>query len=416
MNEEHQEKGHPRGDHDKEPHHDDEHSHHEHPLHEHRGSEKPRIDKYLPVIAAVLFLILVFNMVTMYGIDREIDSLLQKKAEREKPAKISVTLLKDEKCSQCFDTTQMMSSLKQKNVDIQKEDELRFQDAAQLISQYQIRRIPAVIVTGEGDKISLAEFKQSGDALVFDAPGAPYTDAESGAIVGKVTLTSIVKKDCTTCHDVGSFVASLESAGVLVEKQRVLDVADASDLIEKYGIQRAPVVIASSGLAAYPEIVSAWSSIGKIASDGSYITTGTSRPFNPPYYDLESKKVVGLVTLTYLDDKTCSQCYNVSLHRSILADSRGLDVAVNKEVYLDISDPEGEKIVKKYDILQVPTIVLSADIGYYDDVVYSPGQTFSDIWQGVGTVEPDGAYVFRNVDVMQAPYRNLTSGEVMGIG
>ena len=231
MNEEHQEKGHPRGDHDKEPHHDDEHSHHEHPLHEHRGSEKPRIDKYLPVIAAVLFLILVFNMVTMYGIDREIDSLLQKKAEREKPAKISVTLLKDEKCSQCFDTTQMMSSLKQKNVDIQKEDELRFQDAAQLISQYQIRRIPAVIVTGEVDKISLAEFKQSGDALVFDAPGAPYTDAESGAIVGKVTLTSIVKKDCTTCHDVGSFVASLESAGVLVEKQRVLDVADASDLI-----------------------------------------------------------------------------------------------------------------------------------------------------------------------------------------
>ena len=89
---------------------------------------------------------------------------------------------------------------------------------------------------------------------------------------------------------------------------------------------------------------------------------------------------------------------------------------MNKEVYLDISDPEGEKIVKKYDILQVPTIVLSADIGYYDDVVYSPGQTFSDIWQGVGTVEPDGAYVFRNVDVMQAPYRNLTSGEVMGIG
>ena len=172
MNEEHQEKGHPRGDHDKEPHHDDEHSHHEHPLHEHRShTEKPRIDKYLPVIAAVLFLILVFNMVTMYGIDREIDSLLQKKAEREKPAKISVTLLKDEKCSQCFDTTQMMSSLKQKNVDIQKEDELRFQDAAQLISQYQIRRIPAVIVTGEVDKISLAEFKQSGDALVFDAPG-----------------------------------------------------------------------------------------------------------------------------------------------------------------------------------------------------------------------------------------------------
>src|SRR3989338_7183204 len=153
MNEEHQEKGHPRGDHDKEPHHDDEHSHHEHPLHEHRGSEKPRIDKYLPVIAAVLFLILVFNMVTMYGIDREIDSLLQKK------------------------------------------DELRFQDAAQLISQYQIRRIPAVIVTGEVDKISLAEFKQSGDALVFDAPGAPYTDAESGAIVGKVTLTSIFKKN-----------------------------------------------------------------------------------------------------------------------------------------------------------------------------------------------------------------------------
>ena len=272
-----------------------------------------------------------------------------------------------------------------------------------------------MIITGEVDKLSIADFKRSGDALVFDTPEAPYTDAESGDIVGKVTVTSIVKEDCTICHNVSSFVASLENAGVFIEKLRVLDAADASDLIEKYGILKVPVVIASPELSAYPQIASAWSSIGKIDSDGSYITTMTSRPFNPPYYDLQSKKEVGLVTLTYLDDKTCSQCYNVTLHKSILTDSRGLEVRVSKEIYLDINDPEGEKIVKKYAILQVPTIVLSGDIKYYNDVVYSQGQTFSDIWAGVGTVEPDGAYVFRNVEVMQAAYRNLTSGEVMGI-
>ena len=124
-----------------------------------------------------------------------------------------------------------------------------------------------------------------------------------------------------------------------------------------------------------------------------------------PYYDLKTLKVRGLVTLTYLTDKSCTSCYNVSIHKSIFGNPLGFAMKIVNETTYDISDPTGKALIDKYKITNVPTVIMKGDPAAY--------ARLTAVWPQVGTVDSDGSYVFRNVGLLGVVYMNLTSGKIV---
>jgi len=114
--------------------------------------------------------------------------------------------------------------------------------------------------------------------------------------------------------------------------------------------------------------------------------------------------VAGLVELTLLNDSSCTKCYDVNVHKTIL-NRFGITLAAEKT--LDVSDDEGKALIEKYGITLVPTMIISQDASAYP--------LFTPVWATVGSVEDDGVYVFRKPDVMKVPYKDLSTGEVLGL-
>jgi hypothetical protein len=108
----------------------------------------------------------------------------------------------------------------------------------------------------------------------------------------------------------------------------------------------------------------------------------------------------GKFSLVYLTDENCAECYDITQHRPII---EGYAAKPLEERFVDLADPEGQKLVADYSIKKVPTIILSGDLSVYP--------AFQEIWPQVGTIEEDGAYVFRETEVM-GPYFDLETGKV----
>jgi len=161
-----------------------------------------------------------------------------------------------------------------------------------------------------------------------------------------------------------------------------------------------PSFVLSEDIEEYKEINAQLESTGTKDPDGHYVF----REVFAPYYDLKKKKVEGLVKVIYLDDKECTECYNVENHRDIL---NRFGIKISSENKIDISDNEADYLIKEYKIELVPALILSKDAGAYT--------SFKGVWDSVGTVEEDGTYVFRKVEVM-GKYKNLITNEIISPG
>lgn len=171
-------------------------------------------------------------------------------------------------------------------------------------------------------------------------------------------------------------------------------------LVKKYNITAVPTAIFSPAAAGYPIFIQAWTTAGTVDADGSYIL----RSLSPPYYDLSTQSVRGLVDAIYLTDKSCGTCYNVTLHKTIFQQNFGIDF--QKETTYDVSDTTGADLVKKYNITDVPTVILTGDAAAYKQL--------EQAWSQVGTTEKDGAMVFRQIGLLQGiTYKDLSTGKVV---
>lgn len=111
--------------------------------------------------------------------------------------------------------------------------------------------------------------------------------------------------------------------------------------------------------------------------------------------------------LILLTDKSCTECYPVSIHEKILSGFNFVPQDKDKKT-VDYQSTEGKKLIAKYQIKLIPTIILGGDISAYPKL--------QQVWQQVGTVEKDGAYVFRDgVQQMNfyGAYRDLTTGQII---
>jgi hypothetical protein len=164
-------------------------------------------------------------------------------------------------------------------------------------------------------------------------------------------------------------------------------------------IEKLPALLLSDDIEAYPDIAQSMDQAGLKKQDYYIIES------QAPYVEAESGKIRGTVDLILLDDSSCSECDDVEIHKSILA---RLGLAIGEEETIDTSSEQGKQLISQYNLESVPTIILTGDLEVYENL--------DNVWPQVGTVEDDGAYVFREITAMgqSIVYRDVDTGEIKG--
>ncbi len=225
-------------------------------------------------------------------------------------------------------------------------------------------------------------------------------EAKEAARPAKIKLTKISVPNCPDCFDLEGAVTDIKKQNVTVEEENILtsDLPEAKNLIAKFAVSRLPTYLAT-GEVSKKSLEGFIKSNGEI-KDGTFIFTKVT----PIFIDTQSGKEVGRVSVTYLTDSSCTDCYDAKrVHKSIL--SQGYGVAIRSERTIDINTPAGKNLVSKYKITQVPTLLISPEVSVYENI--------KSVWPQVGTVEPDGWYVFRQVSKMGVIYRDLANREII---
>ena len=327
--------------------------------------------------------------------------------EKVRPANLDLVSISDSSCIECT-TVRSLSSLieNNNNTKIKSMRTLDFssQEAKSLIQQYGIQKIPAVIVTGEFKKENIVflwgqlKGRMLDTAVVIEA-NPPYVNASNENKEGLATLLTIVDSSCKDCVTMDTFVSSLKQAGVKFVREKTLEynTTEAQAWISSQNIQRIPAIVLSKDVEAYDTVKQFLIQTNATQRQGFYAYDATT----PPYINLSTGKIVGLVSVIYITDSSCSTCYDVNTHKTILP-RFGLKV-VNESTY-DINNTIGTQLLAQYNITKVPTILVSPDAGYY--------LAFEQVWPTAGTVASDGWFVFRGTEQMGV-YKDLSSGKVV---
>ncbi len=317
--------------------------------------------------------------------------------------KVSVLLI-DPACKECVSLANAASGLRSVlDVTEEKTVAASSDEAQEAIERYNISRLPAVVLKGELDavaKLNPAGFERVDDALVSREVPAPFIDAESGLLEGRVTATVLSAALCTKCQNVSLVVDQLKQGGVFVGDVVRVDVSspEGQALVAKYSLKRVPTVIFSEDAKWYPQIVQPFASVGSVEADGVYVW----REVSAPYLDVLTGKVRGLLDVVYLNDSSCKTCYDVLTHRGILQGSFG--ASLEKESFIDVSSAEGKRLIADFSVTKVPTVLVRGDVDAYPGLVAA--------WTEVGRVV-NGTFVFDNVGLLGQPYRDVVNGTIV---
>lgn len=220
--------------------------------------------------------------------------------------------------------------------------------------------------------------------------------AEEAKQPAAIQIIAIISPKCATCYNVGGLISNLgANQRVKITNPRTIDInsSEGVALVNQYKLTRSPAFIitgqSSKALAAIPDL----KSFGQVQND---VFVGSNIP--APYMDLVAGKLRGEFTATYVTEKSCQECYDPTINRQALA-QLGMKPVTEKVV--DSRDKDGRELVKKYSLTTTPTIILTGDLAAYSG--------FDAIWRNdVGTIEPDGAYVFRSAQDRMGTYYDLT--------
>ncbi len=384
--------------------------------HEHgeQGREKGFLEEEIvlkiPDVQTIT-IILAAGLVVVAAVSLWLVSGMSSAVPQPKPVPVvDVAKILDLSCKDCFDVEPIMQSVRNSGVKIGKEEALDFSSprAKELIAKYGIEKIPTIIVTGETAnatalKTAFASFgEERNGALVVTKQTPVYIDAGTGEAKGRISLIYLKDSACADCGDYSASIQQLKRIGMVISNESAIEYDSPAGraLIEKYNITNVPTLIFSKDAKEYGDFEKVWPQIGSIESDGTHVI----RTPNPPYRDLASGEIKGRVSLITLADSECGECYDPSVHKTILTQ---MGLRITNESTADINSSEGKALIEKYNITAAPTVIFSPDAKEY--------VVLAQIWPQVGTIESDGWFVFRNMAAMSgAVYRDLASGEVVG--
>ncbi len=308
-------------------------------------------------------------------------------------------LLSAQNCVNCFPLEQAATQI------FQNFDRVSYADGRgkDLATKYSIAKLPALIIfdpLAQSNPELAQLIVKKGDAFVLEAPSAPFYDIASQSIKGTVTLTSITPLNCSKCTAPSALAEEFKQNKVSLVSQSFVEGSEkANELIAKYNLSFLPAFILTRDLLEYPTFKRTWNTMGSIEPDGMLVM----RLPLPPFKNISTQNIDGLVSVTYLSDASCATCYNVTVHRAVL---KGLNVHADSETFVDVNSTDGAAILAKYNVTTVPTILLSKEANVYFSI--------KQVWATVGSIESDGAYVFRNL--AKTPglvYKNLATGQIL---
>ncbi len=360
------------------------------------------IENICNCLVVILLLVLAVNLYVVFTINKQLEP---KPVIVPEIPKLELYLLKDSSCTQCFNGNQIFDLLKQQltGFNFTKQEKLELNDAKELLSKYNITKVPALLIKGDIDKLDIPGLNKVEDAMVVQEFPPPYLDIQTKQVRGLVNAKLVYDKNCNECTDANLILDLLQNqAGVIfkTKQEYEFNTKEAKELINKYNIKSLPVLIFDNEVLVYEPIKAEIDSLGTKESDGSVII----RKIPPPYLDLDAKKVKGIVTVTLLVDDSCNECYDVAQVSKLVS----ADMKI-KEKTIKVSSIDGKKLLKDYNITKVPTFIFSSDASVYDKM---------QAWDKLGTVQKDGSYLFTNLDLLKGAlpkvtYKDLTTNKVV---
>ena len=223
--------------------------------------------------------------------------------------------------------------------------------------------------------------------------------AKEAARPANLEIIIISDKSCTDCTSLADYIDVIKSQDVKIVKQDSLDINDsrAQELIKKYNIEKIPFLVVTGEINKHDDVQALWSAWG-IIQDKTFVLTNII----PPYSNLATGKVEGRVSITYLTVDSCDECYDVKVNQNVLQNSYGIRLVGEKTI--DVDSQEGNDFIEKYNITKVPTFMIDNEVAVYQGLL--------SVWSNVGTIEADGAYIFRGAEQM-GTYYDLETKEVV---
>ena len=196
--------------------------------------------------------------------------------------KVSLKYLTDSSCQDCADLSPLISGLKSIGIIFSEEKTLEYKDGEgqELIKKFGVERIPAIIVSKNileypavkevWSQVNATE-KDGFYALHTQSP--PYRDTKSDQIKGLVEMVYLNDSSCKNCYDVKSNRQIVGRLGLALSNVRAVDISspEGKDIVSKYKIQKAPVLLLSPDAKEYQTFMQIWPDAGSVEPDGWFV-------------------------------------------------------------------------------------------------------------------------------------------------
>ncbi|MEK6826678.1 MAG: hypothetical protein AABX90_03545 [Nanoarchaeota archaeon] len=344
-----------------------------------------------------LALAVLFSIVNIFLIQERKEKLAEAREvikEQLRPAELEVIKLTLTNCNNCYDIEKGLEELKKQNINITKEESLFFDStrAKELITKYNIKKFPTLIISGEINKSEQLTkyFTNVGeiiDNIIIYKPQLPHYDDILKKVIGLVPIINIVDSSCKDCASLADIPRGLKLAGIVITDEKSVDYnsKEGQDLIKEFGVRQVPAILISKEIDNYEIFKQELPNLNLTEKKGFYAVHSVI----PPYRDLNTDSVVGLVDIILLIDNSCIDCYNVNVNKQVL---KRFGIAINSEKTYDINSKEGAELKNKYKITKVPILIVSPEAKVYANFVRA--------WNNVGTIEKDSWFIMRKPEIL----------------
>lgn len=227
--------------------------------------------------------------------------------------------------------------------------------------------------------------------------------ADEFARPANISITLINESSCQDCANLSNYINAVKKQNVKITGEETLEAKSEAGqkIIKELDIKKLPTFVVKGELEKFDGLKNILAAFGQVNKD-TFKFTG----FAAPYLDLASNQIKGRVGLALISYKSCAECQNAGIYKQIIA-RFGL-LKFSSEANLDRSDAEAKKLIQKYKISALPAFILTGEVSEYDSLTKT--------WPQVGTIEKDGAYVFRKVELTGLVYSDLKTGKVVKPG
>src|SRR3989338_1544021 len=141
--------------------------------------------------------------------------------------------------------------------------------------------------------------------------------------------------------------------------------------------------------------------VGALLLTNAYLLYGTQQKVSKEKKEAEEAAKPAELQLTILGAAECKECFDISMLINPLKGNE--KVQVTGETTIEYTSDEGVKLIEKYGIVHVPTVLVAGQTDKAFDV--------ASFLQNIGKKADDGVLVVTNVP---APYVDVLSGAVKG--